>query len=296
MKHLMSTTKLVATLAITIGLVVLGILNLRDRLSLPPVPDDGIEWVDTSDGVQAKSVSPDSPLAYAVKKGDYVRAFFYVGRSEDPSRARLNPRSLDYEEITSAETLSRYLDSQGVGNNARYAIVHPDPVLKDIYGIKHPVYDVDFKVVARKQHLERGLYLAFIGLVYLTLGLFVLLKQSRARLTYHFFGLFLISFVVYFYHSTRELTKLDGLVYLLSGVALALLAPVFLHFCAKFPLGQFRFQLSAVDGYFDDQRHFRLIIIGDEIQCQQGGHQPVIFFPHLKTERLLLLPPCDLVL
>src|SRR6266404_6435712 len=108
MKELTSTTKLVTVLAITVTLVVIGILNLRDRLSLPPVADDGVEWVDTSDGVQAKSVSPDSPLAYAVRKGDYVRAFFYVGRSEDGSRAKLAPRSLDYEEVARAETLSRY--------------------------------------------------------------------------------------------------------------------------------------------------------------------------------------------
>src|SRR3984893_13495532 len=238
MKDFTSTFKLVAVLAITIALVVIGILTLRDRLSLPPVAADGIEWVDTADGVQAKSISQDSPLAYAVRKGDYVKAFFYVGRYDSAAASKSTPRYLDYEEVSHAETLARYLESQGVGNNARYAIIHADPVLKDIYGIKHPIYDVDFKVVAREQHLERGLYLAFIGLVYLTLGLFVLLKQSRATLTYHFFGLFLISFVVYFYHSTREFTKLDGLVYLLSGIALALLAPVFLHFCAKFPLGQ----------------------------------------------------------
>ena len=235
MKEPMSTTKLIAILAITVALVVIGILNLRDRLSVPSVADDGIEWVDTPDGVQAKSVNHDSPLAYAVRKGDYVKAFFYVGRYDDGSRAKLAPRNLDYEEVPRAETLSRYLEGQGVGNNARYAILHPDPVLKNIFGIKHPIYDVDFKVVSRDQHLERGLYLAFIAVVYLGIGLFVLFRQSRATLTYHFFAWFLLSFVVYFYHSTREFTKLDEVVYLLSGVALALLAPLFLHFCARFP-------------------------------------------------------------
>src|SRR5215813_13157715 len=237
MRDRMSTTKHIAILAITVGLVVIGILNLRDRLSLPPVADDGIEWIDTPEGVQAKSVSSDSPLAYAVRKGDYVKAFFYVGKYDD--RAKSTTHSLDYEEVTRAETLARYLETQGVGNNARYAILHPDPVLKKIYGIRgRPYYDVDFVVVARDQHLERGLYLAFIALVYLAIGLFVFFRQSRAKLTYHFFAWFLLSFVVYFYHSTREFTKLDEIVFLLSGVALALLAPVFLHFCAKFPVGK----------------------------------------------------------
>jgi PAS domain S-box-containing protein len=236
MKELTSTTKLIAVLAITVALVVIGILNLKDRLSVPAVATDGIEWVDTPDGVQAKSVSPDSPLIYAVKKGDYIRAFFYVGRY-DSAYVKPGPGYLDYEDVDRAETISHYLQNQGVGNHARYAILHIDPVLKDIYGIKHPVYDVDFKVAALDQQLEQGLYLAFIGLVYLAIGLFVLLKQSRAKLTYHFFAWFLLSFVVYFYHSTREFTKLDELVFFLSGVALSLLAPVFLHFCAKFPSG-----------------------------------------------------------
>ena len=234
MKELTSTTKLVAVLAITVALVVIGILNLRDRLSLPAVADDGIEWVDTAEGVQAKSVSPDSPLAHAVKTGDYVRAFFNVGRS-DYAYAKTTPGYLEYEVVTRAETLSRYLENQGVGNNARYAILHIDPVLKDIYGIKHPVYDIDFKVAARGQHLERGLYLAFIGLVYLAIGLFVLFKQRRAALTYHFYAWSLLSFVAYFYSSTLEFTKLDRLVSFLDGSAWALLAPLFLHFCANFP-------------------------------------------------------------
>ena len=237
MREPMSTIKLVAILAITVALFVLGILNLRDRLNIPAVADDGIEWVDTPDGVQAKSVRPDSPLASAVRKGDYVRAFFYIGKADDGA-AKGSPRPLEYEEVTRAETLSRYLENQGVGNNARYAIVHQDPVLKGILGIKKGVYDVDFKVVPLDQNLERGLYLAFIGLVYLGIGLFVLFKQRRAALTYHFFAWSLLSYVSYFYAPTLEFTKLDRLVSFLDGASWVLLAPLFLHFCANFPLGQ----------------------------------------------------------
>jgi len=238
MKERMSTTKLVAILAITVALVVIGILNLRDQLSLPLVADDGVEWVDTSDGVQAKSVRPDSPLASSVRKGDYVRAYFNIGKYDDTFGTKPTSRSLDYEEVTNAEMLSHYLKDQGVGNNARYAIVHQDAVLKGIYGIKHPIYDVDFKVVALDQHLERGLYLGFIGLVYLAIGLFVLFKQRRAALTYHFYAWSLLSFVNYFYTPTLEFTKLDRLVSFLDGASWLILAPLFLHFCANFPSGR----------------------------------------------------------
>lgn len=234
MKELASKTKLIAMLAITVALVVVGILNLRDRLSPNPIPHDGVDWINTENGVQAKSVSPDSPLALVVRKGDYVRAVYYVSKYQTTDGVK----TLEYELIDNTETLDRYLDHQGIGSEARYAIEHPDSVLQGIYGLNQPLYDADFRVLAQKQNLRHDLYLAFIGLVYLAIGLFVLFKQSRARLTYHFFGWFLVSFVVYFYRSTREFSPLDQTVFLLDGASLALLAPLFLHFCANFPSGR----------------------------------------------------------
>ncbi len=223
MRDLANKTKPIAILAITVLLVVIGVLNLRDRLSAHPIADDGVEWVDTENGVQAKSISPQSPLAPVLKKGDYVRAIFYHDK---------------YEKIDRAETLALYLDRQGVGNDARYVIEHDDPVLQSIYGMQEPLFDFDFKIISLQQKLGQGLYLAFIGVVYLIIGLFVLFKQSRAQLTYHFFAWSLVSFVVYFYDSTGEFTRIDKLVSLLDGGALALLAPIFLHFCANFPSGK----------------------------------------------------------
>ena len=53
MKELTSTTKLVAVLAITVGLVVIGILNLRDRLSTPAVADGyTIDLVQSTTGLK----------------------------------------------------------------------------------------------------------------------------------------------------------------------------------------------------------------------------------------------------
>ncbi len=227
MKYLMNKTKLIAVLAITVLLVILGILNLRDRLATPSVADDGVEWVNTANGVQAKSVRSDAQIA--VKKGDYVRAVFYQGK---------------YEEIETAETLSQYLHEQGVGNDARYVIERNDPSLQSIYKLDQPLYDVDFKVTTLSQNLGLGLYLAFIGLVYLAVGLFVLFKQSRANLTYHFYAWFLASFVAYFYQFTREGNSLDKLVFVVDGIGFAVLAPLFLDFCVKFPSGREKLRYS----------------------------------------------------
>jgi PAS domain S-box-containing protein len=218
MKYLMNKAQLIAVLAITVLLVVLGILNLRDRLASPSVADDGVEWIDTAKGVRAKSVHPDMHIA--VRKGDFLRAVYYQGK---------------YEEVQSAETVSRYLDAQGVGNEARYVIERKNHVLQSIYQMEEPLYDIDFKITTLPQNLGRGLYLAFIGVVYLAIGLFVLFRQNRAALTYHFFGWFLVSFVVYFYSPTKEFNGLDKAVSFLDTSALAFLAPLFLHFCANFP-------------------------------------------------------------
>src|SRR5262249_15153221 len=134
------------------------------------------------------------------------------------------------------KALQLYLERQGIGNDARYAIEHHDPTLQKIYGLKgdENLFDVDFKVSAAPQYLGRDLYLAFIGLVYLAIGLFVLFKQNRAALTYHFFIWSLVSFVVYFLNASRERTPFDTWVSFLDNAGLALMAPVFLHFCINF--------------------------------------------------------------
>src|SRR5262249_28242781 len=136
MRDLTGKTKLLGVLVLTVGLVVLGAFNLRDRLSVPGIPDDGVEWVESPDGVVAKSVSPNSPLLYKVRPGDVIKAFYYVGSQDETGRQQAAvQRSLDYEEVTRADSISRYLDRQGAGNNARYAIQHHDQVLKKILGL-----------------------------------------------------------------------------------------------------------------------------------------------------------------
>ncbi|HEY6333340.1 MAG TPA: hypothetical protein VI756_28710, partial [Blastocatellia bacterium] len=223
MRNLASKIKLVVTLAIVIVLVVIGALNLRDRLRAKPLPTDGVQWKDTPTGIQVRSfvdTDPPSPLRLWLKPGDIVEYVYYAGK---------------YEKVTHAETLILYLDRLGVGGQARYAVRHVDDALQQFYGIQEPLYDYYFEVQPAPKELDRGIYFAIVGLVYLVIGLFVLFKQSRAALTYHFFAWFLASFVVYFYDSTKTLRGLDRFVYFLDGAAFAILPPLFLHFCMRFP-------------------------------------------------------------
>jgi PAS domain S-box-containing protein len=220
MRDLASKTKLIAALAVLTLLVVVGIFNLRDRLSAKPIPEDGIEWIDTSDGVKAKEIDPDSPFALLVKRGDYLRCIYFQGK---------------YEAIKRAEDADRYLDRTGVGNQARYVIEHKDDALQNIFQIDKPWYDFDFEVKSPSKDLTQGLYMALIGFVYLAIGLFVLIKQSKAELTYHFLAWFLASFALYFCQASGEFNTFDKAVDFLHKGSFAILAPLFLHFCARFP-------------------------------------------------------------
>src|ERR1043166_2562625 len=110
MKEVMARTKLIAMLAITAVLVVVGALNLRDRLGPNPVPSDGITWEETGDGLRVKAINPDSPMAWKIKKGDTLRAVYFVNKRSSTE----SPKPLVYEQVTSLEALQRYLDRQGV--------------------------------------------------------------------------------------------------------------------------------------------------------------------------------------
>ncbi|HUK92067.1 MAG TPA: PAS domain S-box protein, partial [Blastocatellia bacterium] len=223
MRNLASKIKLIVTLAVVTVLVVIGALNLRDRLRAKPFPTDGVHWQDTANGIEARSfvdTDPPSPLSLFLNRGDSVEYVFYKGK---------------FERVTHAETLSRYLDDLGVGGQARYVVRHHDDALQHLYNAQDPLYDYSFEVQAAPKDLGLGIYLAIVGLVYLVIGLFVLFKQSKADLTYHFFAWFLASFVVYFYESIKTLRGLDKSVYFLDAAAFAILPPLFLHFCMRFP-------------------------------------------------------------
>lgn len=89
-------------------------------------------------------------------------------------------------------------------------------------------------LIAAPESIALELCLLLIGVVYLATGLFVLIKQTRAAPNYHFFAWSLASFVFYFYISSAETSQLGRLASFLDGASLALLAPLFLHFCARF--------------------------------------------------------------
>ncbi len=197
------TTILLALLSLT--LVVFGVLNLEQR-RIFQLPDDGASWVDTAQGVTAWMVAPDSPAAKAgIAQGDKLEAI-----NGTPIRK-------------SAEAVKEILRT-GVWSQAAYDLVREGRPFQT-------------NVVIAPQHNPTSLrfYLDLVGLIYLLIGTFLLVRRWTAPKSLHFYVFCLTSFVLYTFSYTGKLNLFDWTIYWLNVVALLLQPALFLHFCLSFP-------------------------------------------------------------
>ncbi|MGH9902147.1 MAG: hypothetical protein ACRD68_10110, partial [Pyrinomonadaceae bacterium] len=203
-------------------LVAAGTLNFAQRLTHTPPPTDGVYWEQTSEGVIARAVERDSAAGragmFGVRPGDRLIAI-----STDETHD---------SEVVSASDVQIYLEEAGVGGRLRYLILRPFADGAQSYYI--PVENIG---TSPSTLTRRALYLNFVGIVYLLVGLFVLFKQGgRAPFVLHFATLCLAAFVFHFYKPYGGYEDLDLVIAFLDDAALALFAPLFLHFCAIYPV------------------------------------------------------------
>lgn len=227
MKGSIITTKTWFLLIGAALLISAGLLNLRQRVRLETPTWDGVEWVDTKDGVIAKSIEHDSAAARAwMLPGDKL-----IGITLDPNAKA--------EQITSARDVQIYLEQVRRPNGH----IH--------YLMQRPSYAADIGAYwADLDHLgtvhrwtPRVIYINLIGVIYLLVGFFVLFKQGgRAPFVLHFASFCLAAFVFLFYTPVGSYRDLDLGIAFLDNAALILFPPLFLHFCALYPSRQ---QLSG---------------------------------------------------
>src|SRR5215467_11655111 len=222
------TTRTLVLLFIAFLALAAGAFNLRDRLNQKPVYTDGVLWRDVPGlGVVADRVEPDGPAALAgVWRGDVLMMIGTNGSEYDP--------------IDRAEYVQIFLD-QVKGQPG-----FPNSVTLDYWVERRN--DIGDMVVqdgvarlqslqARDPHTQRGLYLALIGLIYLGIGVYFLLKQGRAPYVTRFFIICLLSFIWHFYSPTEQMrAQFDKGIDLTDQIALALTGPFFIHFAALYPL------------------------------------------------------------
>jgi hypothetical protein len=202
-------------------LVTAGLLNFEQRWKHKSPPTDGVTWVQQDGQVIAQAVEPGSAGARAgILPGDHLFAI-----SEDEKQ---------FDELDVAHKVQIYLQDVGVGGHLIYRIERPS------YPEETRFYEADlYDLGAIPGWTRHELYINLIGLVWLFVGLFVLFKQGgRAPFVLHFATLCIIAFVFHFYKSTDRLKDLDAAIAFLKPAAFILFAPVFLHFCAIYPVRQ----------------------------------------------------------
>jgi PAS domain S-box-containing protein len=224
MKGSVLTTRAWVLLIVAALLAVAGALNFGQRWKHKSPPTDGIRWVQTSNGVVAQDVDPNSNVGRAgvlsVQPGDVLRSI-----SED---------EIKFDEVRYVQDIPIYLEEVGVGGHLIYLIERPSNPEESRCCWKADVYPEE--VTTWRTH---DLYINFIGLIYLFVGLFVLFKQGdRAPFVPHFATLCLTAFAFHFFKSTGQYEDLDLAIAFLDDAAYILFAPLLVHFCARYPVPQ----------------------------------------------------------
>ncbi|HYP52406.1 MAG TPA: ATP-binding protein [Pyrinomonadaceae bacterium] len=223
MKGSVLTTRSWVLLVAAALLVAAGTLNFAQRLTHQPPPTDGVHWEQTDAGLVARSVDPRSSAGrrgfLGVLPGDRL-----VGLSFDEEH---------YEQVVTVSDVQVDLETAGVGGHLTYIIERPAS------DGTSSAYTVPLTLEPMRHWSRRDVYVNFVGVVYLLVGLFVLFKQGgRAPFVPHFAALCLVAFVAHFYKPYGGYEDLDLAVAFLDDAAIALFAPLFLHFCAVYPVRQ----------------------------------------------------------
>jgi len=203
-------------------LISAGLLNFLQRVRHETPPWDGVEWVDTNEGIIAKSIERGSAAERAwLLPGDRLIAISLDGKGRP-------------DEITAARDVQLYLDQASVGGQLHYLMTRPS------YSSGVGAYWADLdNLGAIHKWTPRVIYINIIGLVYLFVGFFVLFKQgARAPFVLHFATLCLAAFVFHSYVPAGSYRDLDLAIAFLDSAGLILFTPLFVHFCALYPSRQ----------------------------------------------------------
>jgi two-component system, NtrC family, sensor kinase len=195
-----------------------GALNLSQRANKDFPPTDGVVWTQKADGIYAEKVEPD----FAGSRAGLIAGDKLIAVSVDDKT---------FEEITQANHIQDYLEAVGAGGNLTYYYQRPSYTFKDNF------YFADLhKLDTRPRWTPSIIMLGLVGLIWLSIGLFVLFKQgSNAPFVLHFATLCLTAFAFHTYRPIGTGEDLDLGITIIDDLAFAFFAPIFLHFCLRYP-------------------------------------------------------------
>jgi two-component system NtrC family sensor kinase len=190
---------------LTLAAVIFAVLNFQQR-SRFILPDDGVTWMDSPQGVVAWHVVADSPAAKAgIKQGDLV-------------------------ESVRGMTIHRATDVTRV-------LFHVGPWTEIRYALRRGGERFETPLVTAPQENPSSIenYLRVTALLYIFIGLFIFVRRWNAPRAIHFYIFCLVSFVLYSFHYTGKLNFFDQTIYWANVVALLLQPALLVHFALVFP-------------------------------------------------------------
>jgi two-component system NtrC family sensor kinase len=198
--------KTVATTLLTVCMVVIGAINLRDRAAWQD-PTDGVFWVESELGLTADEVSADGPAGISgIRIGDVLLS--------------MNGRA-----VTNLGEYFEILDGIGPHGSVHYEILSGSAMR-----------EAELQLAPRPLLQSKDGLRMVLAFLYLGIGLFVIIRGGRSSRAFHFYLICLTAFVVFQYSYTPKWAPLDQFVYALSVASFLLLPALFLHFCLRFPV------------------------------------------------------------
>lgn len=189
----------------TLAAVIFALLNF-DQRSRFEVVYDGVTWIDTDHGIQARHVTPNSPATRAgILPGDILLTFNGLP-------------------ATKATDVARRLDRAGL-----WSLVH--------YKLARNGQEFEAPVVTAPadKPLTTENYLRIVGVIYLFIGLFIFIRRWNAPRAVHFYVFCLASFILWSFHFSGKLDAFDWEVYWAEIAARLLVPALLLHFALVFP-------------------------------------------------------------
>ena len=189
----------------TLAAVIFALLNFDQRTRYDPAYD-GVTWIDTDHGVEARHVARNSPASYtAIHEGDILLTF-------------------NGAPISRATEVARLLDRVGLWTQVRYKLSR-----------NGQEFEAPLVTATAEKPLGTENYLRAVGLLYLFIGLFIFIRRWNAPRAVHFYIFCLASFILWSFHFSGKLDIFDWEIYW-SEIAARLLVPaLLLHFALVFP-------------------------------------------------------------
>ncbi len=189
----------------TLAAMIFAWLNFVQRTEFE-TPDDGVVWLDTSQGIQAQQVAPNSPAARAgVRVGDHLLAI-----NDSP--------------VTRQVHVTKRLWRAGLWTQVRYKLA------RDSREFETPLVTAPAE---KPTSIEN--YARVVGLIYLFIGLFIFARRWNAPRAIHFYIFCLVSFIFFSFHYSGKLDTFDFEVYWSKILAQVLMPALLLHFALVFP-------------------------------------------------------------